>query len=333
MKKPTDPHCISSLSQCKAFSSTFTSPPLSAFSWNNVVLCSVGFRGYCYPTVANYSMLPHIFRLHNYFDLDPRTVFHRLLSQALDLLSFLPSSSSPNLHLHQPNLQFSAFNSVLILKHVDLPCTLVLPQIIASLCANPDSFLTNSQFPHEWLFRNVDFLAHPYNHVVLASKFVTELRLLAANEGCEAQICKFGRYWCVRVLGSITVFPESVSSEYQIVKLQSAADNDATRHHETQISLLFLSSSLHHPLFYPSLAQFILAYLSYDDIKLYFMELGKRIKKEIVYCVDNYDHRLFFKAYTCILVDIELPISLYPVCTIWVQCSLSSLILFVVAPP
>ncbi|KAJ8432356.1 hypothetical protein Cgig2_014975 [Carnegiea gigantea] len=188
-------------------------------------------------------------------------------AEVLDLLSFLPFALSPSLHLHQPDSQFSAFNYVLILKRINLPCTLVLPQITISLCTNPGSFLTNSQFPHEWLFRDVDFLAHPYNYVVLAGKFVNELRLLVANEGCEAHICKFGRYWCARVLGSIIVFLESVSSECQIVKLQSATDNDATRHHETQISLLFLSSSLYHSLFYPSLPQFLPAYLSYDDIK------------------------------------------------------------------
>jgi len=56
------------------------------------------------------------------------------------------------------------------------------------------------------------------------------------------------------------------------------------------------------------------------------MELGTRIKKEPVYCVDNYSHRLFFKAYICILVDIELPIVAYPVSVIWVQSSLYELI-------
>lgn len=56
------------------------------------------------------------------------------------------------------------------------------------------------------------------------------------------------------------------------------------------------------------------------------MELGSRIKKEPGYCVDNYSHRLFFKAYICILVDIELPIITYPVSVIWVQGSLYELI-------
>ncbi|KAJ8443664.1 hypothetical protein Cgig2_019646 [Carnegiea gigantea] len=114
-----------------------------------------------------------------------------------------------------------------------------------------------------------------------------------SNEACDVQICKFGSVWCARVFVSNTVLIESIPSEHQKVMLQSTADNNAIRHHGTQISLLLFSSSIHHPLFYPSLAKFILAYLSDDDTKVYIMELGPRVKKESVYCVDNSDFLVY----------------------------------------
>ncbi|KAJ8436420.1 hypothetical protein Cgig2_013461 [Carnegiea gigantea] len=160
---------------------------------------------------------------------------------ALDLFGSVPPSSSPNCDLHHCSVS------------------------------------ANSQFPHEWVFQDVDFLAPSYNHVILAVKPV---RFLPGSEACEVQICKFGSVWCARVFVSNTALIESIPSEHKKVKLQSAVDYNAIRHHDTQISLLFFSSSFHHPFFCANLPKFILAYLSDDDTKVYVLEPGPRLKKE-----------------------------------------------------
>lgn len=103
---------------------------------------------------------------------------------------------------------------------------------------------------------------------------MTELLFLAGNEACEFQICKFGSVWCARVLVLNTVLIESIPNEYQEVELQSAADKGTIRHHDNQISLLFFSSSIHHPLFYPSLLKLILAYLRNDDTQVVYYGAG-----------------------------------------------------------
>lgn len=61
-------------------------------------------------------------------------------------------------------------------------------------------------------------------------KLVTELPFLTGNEACEVQICNFGSVWCARVRASNTALIESIPSEHQKVKLQSAADNNAIRY-------------------------------------------------------------------------------------------------------
>lgn len=251
---------------------------------------------------------------------DP-SIVHRFRLPILHLLCSQPSSSSPIPHRHPCILQSTSLSPELILNLFVLSSTSDLPLILDATYANLASVWPNSEYPHEWFAPRCRVSrTPPCSPNSLVVKLVTNIRDLLDNENCEVQICEFVRDWGLSMRLLMTFHAEPLSGVYPLpiedfheLKHCPVADNDVSRHLETQTSPFFPSTLFHFFDSHPSLTEPVHVYFNNGDISLYVVYLGIRSKKEPLQCVHVYEHGLIVKECICTLVEFNCQIIIHPV--------------------